>query len=152
MWCEIHLSHIRYVCHTCRIKWEITIKYYILYTCNWKGYLLFFITIYSCNNLNWLIFVSFWDCHRKKGGYVCVKETVDFHMSDSSCCSWLYLSHCYLILYFVSRYLINLECAGDPAWECLVNQQKWLTTILLRCKEQHFQEGTCIFFAILFIG
>lgn len=38
------------------------------------------------------------------------------------------------------RYLINLECAGDPAWECLVNQQKWLTTILLRCKEQHFQE------------
>ncbi|XP_076112322.1 exocyst complex component 2-like isoform X2 [Mytilus galloprovincialis] len=38
------------------------------------------------------------------------------------------------------KYLISLECSGDPAWECLVNQQKWLTTILLRCKEQHLQE------------
>lgn len=38
------------------------------------------------------------------------------------------------------KYLMSLECSGDPAWECLVNQQKWLTTILLRCKEQHAEQ------------
>lgn len=38
------------------------------------------------------------------------------------------------------RYLNNLECPGDPAWECLINQQKWLLTILHRCKDQHIEE------------
>ncbi|XP_078337720.1 exocyst complex component 2-like isoform X2 [Crassostrea virginica] len=38
------------------------------------------------------------------------------------------------------RYLISLGCDGDPAWECLVNQQKWLVGILTKCKDDHIQE------------
>lgn len=38
------------------------------------------------------------------------------------------------------RYLNNLECSGDPAWECIINQQKWLLGILHRCKERHIEE------------
>ncbi|XP_048748841.2 exocyst complex component 2-like isoform X2 [Ostrea edulis] len=40
------------------------------------------------------------------------------------------------------RYLISLGCEGDPAWECLVNQQKWLIGILTKCKDDHIQEET----------
>ncbi|XP_064641021.1 exocyst complex component 2-like isoform X2 [Lineus longissimus] len=35
------------------------------------------------------------------------------------------------------RYLVNLELQGDPAWECLVNQQKWLITLMSNCKDEH---------------
>ncbi|XP_074644700.1 exocyst complex component 2-like [Tubulanus polymorphus] len=35
------------------------------------------------------------------------------------------------------RYLVNLEQRGDPAWECLIHQQKWLTDLMLDCKEGH---------------
>ncbi|XP_062584867.1 exocyst complex component 2-like isoform X2 [Saccostrea cucullata] len=38
------------------------------------------------------------------------------------------------------RYLMSLGCEGDPAWECLVNQQKWLIGILTKCKDDHLQE------------
>lgn len=38
------------------------------------------------------------------------------------------------------KYLSDLECKGDPAWECLVNQQKWLTYLLTECKEHHIRE------------
>ncbi|KAK3086910.1 hypothetical protein FSP39_025328 [Pinctada imbricata] len=38
------------------------------------------------------------------------------------------------------RYLLSLECEGDPAWECLVNMQQWLTGILCTCKEDHIKE------------
>lgn len=39
------------------------------------------------------------------------------------------------------RYLVNLESGGDPAWECLTNQQKWLMTMLSRCRDEHIIEG-----------
>uniref|UniRef100_K1QJP7 Exocyst complex component 2 n=1 Tax=Magallana gigas TaxID=29159 RepID=K1QJP7_MAGGI len=39
------------------------------------------------------------------------------------------------------RYLISLGCEGDPAWQCLVNQQKWLVGLLTKCKDSHIQEG-----------
>lgn len=38
------------------------------------------------------------------------------------------------------RYLISLGCEGDPAWQCLVNQQKWLVGLLTKCKDNHIQE------------
>ncbi|KAI0228580.1 Exocyst complex component 2 [Lamellibrachia satsuma] len=37
----------------------------------------------------------------------------------------------------VIRYLVHLETRGDPAWECLVNMQQWLSSLLLDCKDQH---------------
>ncbi|XP_041376144.1 exocyst complex component 2-like isoform X2 [Gigantopelta aegis] len=41
------------------------------------------------------------------------------------------------------RYLISLEYQGDPAWECLVNQQKWLLSLLTECKEDHIDLERC---------
>ncbi|KAK0062725.1 exocyst complex component 2 [Biomphalaria pfeifferi] len=38
------------------------------------------------------------------------------------------------------RYLISLEYKGDPAWECLDNQQKWLIELLDDCKDDHIEE------------
>lgn len=38
------------------------------------------------------------------------------------------------------RYLINLECTGDPAWECLENQQHWLLDMFIKCKEKHIEK------------
>ncbi|XP_013403813.1 exocyst complex component 2 isoform X2 [Lingula anatina] len=35
------------------------------------------------------------------------------------------------------RYLVELESAGDPAWECLSNQQQWLLQLLTDCKTGH---------------
>ncbi|XP_048254965.1 exocyst complex component 2-like [Haliotis rufescens] len=37
------------------------------------------------------------------------------------------------------RYLISLEYNGDPAWECLMKQQKWLIGLLHECKEDHLE-------------
>ncbi|GAB1601968.1 exocyst complex component 2-like isoform X1 [Argonauta hians] len=39
------------------------------------------------------------------------------------------------------RYLVNVECEGDPAWECLNNQQNWLMTMLSQCRNEHITEG-----------
>lgn len=39
------------------------------------------------------------------------------------------------------RYLVNLESGGDPAWECLNNQQNWLMTMLSQCRDEHITEG-----------
>ncbi|XP_059170244.1 exocyst complex component 2-like [Physella acuta] len=38
------------------------------------------------------------------------------------------------------RYLVSLEHKGDPAWECLDNQQKWLIELLDDCKDDHIEE------------
>ncbi|CAG5128462.1 unnamed protein product, partial [Candidula unifasciata] len=38
------------------------------------------------------------------------------------------------------RYLVSLEYKGDPAWECLDNQQKWLIELLDDCKDDHIEE------------
>ncbi|KAK3764200.1 hypothetical protein RRG08_044127 [Elysia crispata] len=38
------------------------------------------------------------------------------------------------------RYLVNLEYKGDPAWECLDNQQNWLVELLDDCKDDHIEE------------
>ncbi|XP_038068358.1 exocyst complex component 2-like [Patiria miniata] len=37
------------------------------------------------------------------------------------------------------RYLVELEAPGDPAWECIVNQQHWLLKLLQKCKDDHLQ-------------
>ncbi|XP_077993599.1 exocyst complex component 2-like isoform X2 [Glandiceps talaboti] len=39
----------------------------------------------------------------------------------------------------IIRYLVDLECGGDPAWECIQNQKKWLTELLLQCKDEYLQ-------------
>ena len=36
---------------------------------------------------------------------------------------------------------MNLESGGDPAWECLNNQQNWLMTMLSQCRDEHITEG-----------
>eukprot|EP00058_Branchiostoma_floridae_P027001 XP_002612492.1 hypothetical protein BRAFLDRAFT_214268 [Branchiostoma floridae] len=41
------------------------------------------------------------------------------------------------------RYLMDLGEPGDPAWDCLVNQQKWLLQLLFSCKEEHIKQGLC---------
>ncbi|XP_005101772.1 exocyst complex component 2 [Aplysia californica] len=38
------------------------------------------------------------------------------------------------------RYLVSLEYKGDPAWECLDNQQKWLIELLDDCKDDRIEE------------
>jgi len=38
------------------------------------------------------------------------------------------------------RYLVSLEYPGDPAWECLDNQQKWLIELLDDCKDDRIEE------------
>ncbi|XP_030832022.1 exocyst complex component 2 [Strongylocentrotus purpuratus] len=37
------------------------------------------------------------------------------------------------------RYLVELGGPGDPAWECIVNEHKWIQDILAGCKDQHIQ-------------
>ena len=49
---------------------------------------------------------------------------------------------CVTVLPVCSRYLVHLETRGDPAWECLVNMQQWLSSLLLDCKDQHLTRGT----------
>ena len=39
------------------------------------------------------------------------------------------------------RYLVHLEVQGDPAWECLVNTQKWLLKLMHRCQSEHVDKG-----------
>ena len=41
----------------------------------------------------------------------------------------------------VVRYLVHLEVQGDPAWECLVNMQKWLLKLMHRCQSEHIDKG-----------
>ncbi|KAL4222023.1 Exocyst complex component 2 [Mactra antiquata] len=38
------------------------------------------------------------------------------------------------------KYLNHLECKGDPAWECIQNQQQWLYSLLTECKTHHINE------------
>ncbi|XP_064599052.1 exocyst complex component 2-like [Liolophura sinensis] len=38
------------------------------------------------------------------------------------------------------KYLANLEASGDPALECLENQQKWLMKLLTECRDAHIAE------------
>jgi exocyst complex component 2 len=38
------------------------------------------------------------------------------------------------------RYLIHLEVAGDPAWDCIINAQKWLVNLMLRCKQEQLDK------------
>ncbi|XP_072169116.1 exocyst complex component 2-like [Diadema setosum] len=35
------------------------------------------------------------------------------------------------------RYLVELGAPGDPAWECIVNEQKWILKLLSDCKDEH---------------
>ncbi|PIK42085.1 putative exocyst complex component 2 [Apostichopus japonicus] len=35
------------------------------------------------------------------------------------------------------RYLIELDAVGDPAWDCIINQQQWIINLLNSCKAEH---------------
>jgi exocyst complex component 2 len=38
------------------------------------------------------------------------------------------------------RYLIHLEVAGDPAWDCIINAQNWLVNLMHRCKQEQLDK------------
>lgn len=38
------------------------------------------------------------------------------------------------------RYLVHLEVPYDPAWECLLNMQKWLVNLMHRCKQEQIDK------------
>ncbi|CAH1269792.1 Hypp4243 [Branchiostoma lanceolatum] len=42
------------------------------------------------------------------------------------------------------RYLMDLGAPGDPAWDCLVNQHRWLLQLLFSCKEEHIKQAQTI--------
>ena len=48
---------------------------------------------------------------------------------------------CFVDVMFLHRYLVHLEVQGDPAWECLVNMQKWLLKLMHRCQSEHIDKG-----------
>jgi len=33
------------------------------------------------------------------------------------------------------RYLTDLDCPGDPAWDCIVNLQQWIKKLFMECKD-----------------
>eukprot|EP00794_Sanderia_malayensis_P019261 gene19261-21189_t len=39
------------------------------------------------------------------------------------------------------RYLTDLDCPGDPAWECIVNMQQWIKNLFIECKHYHQKNG-----------
>ena len=34
------------------------------------------------------------------------------------------------------RYLLELDCEGDPAWDCLSNVHRWMLRLLYNSKEE----------------
>ncbi|XP_071813741.1 exocyst complex component 2-like isoform X3 [Apostichopus japonicus] len=42
------------------------------------------------------------------------------------------------------RYLIELDAVGDPAWDCIINQQQWIINLLNSCKAEHIVLGSGI--------
>ncbi|XP_078738060.1 exocyst complex component 2-like [Lampetra fluviatilis] len=40
------------------------------------------------------------------------------------------------------RYLADLRSPGDPTWQCIVGQQKWLLSLMTSCHETWLQEET----------
>lgn len=40
-----------------------------------------------------------------------------------------------------TRYLVDLDYQGDPAWECLVLQKDWLLKLMTTCQEDHKSKG-----------
>jgi len=35
------------------------------------------------------------------------------------------------------KFLVQLETCGDPAWECIDNEYRWLEKLLVTCKDEH---------------
>lgn len=46
----------------------------------------------------------------------------------------------FLSIFCPCRYLIELDCESDPAWECITNMYRWLLKLLFSSKEE-FQLG-----------
>ena len=42
---------------------------------------------------------------------------------------------------FVLRYLTDLDCPGDPAWDCIVNLQQWIKKLFMECKDFFQKSG-----------
>ncbi|EDV25447.1 uncharacterized protein TRIADDRAFT_55542 [Trichoplax adhaerens] len=40
----------------------------------------------------------------------------------------------------IIRYLVELDTVGDPAWECIVNKQKWIIDLFMSCKEDYLRK------------
>lgn len=40
----------------------------------------------------------------------------------------------------VYRYLSDLHAPGDPAWQCIVAQHKWILQLMQNCKEDFLKE------------
>ena len=36
----------------------------------------------------------------------------------------------------MNRYLLELDCEGDPAWDCLSNMHQWMLRLLHNSKEE----------------
>lgn len=39
------------------------------------------------------------------------------------------------------KYLLELDCEGDPAWDCITNTHQWLLRLLFNCKEEFQAPG-----------
>ncbi|KAH0617961.1 hypothetical protein JD844_016772 [Phrynosoma platyrhinos] len=48
------------------------------------------------------------------------------------------------------RYLSDLHAEGDPAWQCIGAQHKWILQLMHNCKESYIKEqkGTDVFFSM----
>lgn len=43
----------------------------------------------------------------------------------------------FLISFFSPRYLLELDCDGDPAWDCITAMHQWLLRLLFSSKEEY---------------
>lgn len=41
---------------------------------------------------------------------------------------------------FLFRYLSDLHAPGDPAWQCIIAQHKWILQLMQNCKEDFIKE------------
>lgn len=48
--------------------------------------------------------------------------------------------HKHLLICLVYRYLSDLHAPGDPAWQCIVAQHKWILQLMQNCKEDFIKE------------
>ena len=39
------------------------------------------------------------------------------------------------------RHLLELDCEGDPAWECITNMHHWMQRLLVSTMHSYLQQG-----------
>lgn len=45
-----------------------------------------------------------------------------------------------ILFLFIFRYLSDLHAPGDPAWQCIIAQHKWILQLMQNCKEDFIKE------------